>query len=70
MESQLFEQIQQITKAHAYDVMSQRTRELIEIRDLLIEALKLAMRQLEDPDEDINAIRDNAAWTIERARRI
>lgn len=57
-------------KARAYDRLASTNLELREIRDALIDALRLAMKQLEDPDEDINVIRENATMAIERARRI
>lgn len=66
----VFDVIVNASKANAYDIVKVHNQELREIRDHLIEALELAMRQLEDPDEDIRSIRDNAAWAIERARRV
>jgi hypothetical protein len=70
MTTDLFAQLTAISKAHAYDIVAQHNKELVEIRDQLLEALTLALHQLDDPDEDINSIRDHAAWAIERARRI
>ena len=69
MSTGLFTQITQITKAHSYDILAAHNKELKEIRDQLLEALTMALRQLDDPDEDIRSIRDHAAWAIERARR-
>jgi hypothetical protein len=65
-----FEQAVKITKAAEYDRLRERDTILREIRDSLIDALELAMKQLDDPDEDIGAIRENAQAALERAKRV
>ena len=65
----VFEEAVKIAKASEYDRLVTRDGLLREIRDNLLDALELAMRQLDDPDEDINAVREHAVKAIEKARR-
>lgn len=66
----IFQDFVTLTKAQRYDTVAYHNRELREIRDALIDALELSLRQLDDPDEDIVAIRNNARIAIERAKRV
>lgn len=66
----LFDTMVRVAKANAYDRLAMVNRELKETCDQLLEALQMAMRQLDDPDEDIHSIRDHAVLAIEKARRL
>lgn len=66
----IFDAVVRNCKANAYDRLVHQNEKLKDIRDSLIDALQLAMRQLEDPDQDIYVIRENAQMAIQRARLI
>lgn len=66
----IFDAVVRTAKANAYARLIKQNEKLKDVRDSLIDALQLAMRQLEDPNEDIYVIRENAQMAIQRARMI
>lgn len=65
----LFETIVRTAKANAYEQASARCNKLRMINFQLVEALELAMKQLEDAEGDIRLVREKANLAIQKARR-